>query len=149
MTGKRTRIHCCLELSDNLHFFIARNCMHASGNWTEHLSRASVLLPLSHLASAFVLLQNSSRASDTTERMPCLRHRMRFRRGSSRRQIRRSPTSSSTSAAVSPTSDSTSRATRGRILHSGQSFHPPHSPVCSCPLLCNYCLSRIPSGGDS
>ena len=111
VTSKRTRIHDCLELSDNLHFSIAGNCMRAMGTWTEHLSRASVLLPLMHSAS--VLLQNSSSALAMIERMPRLKHMMRCRRGSTRRQIRCSPTSSNTPIAVSPTSESTSRATRG------------------------------------
>ena len=32
VTDKRTRLHGCLELGDNLHFSIAGNCMRKSGN---------------------------------------------------------------------------------------------------------------------
>ena len=79
VTGKRTRLHGCIELGDNLHISIAGNCMRESGNWFEQLSRASVPLPLSQLANVSLRLQHSSRSPASNERMPRLRHRMRCR----------------------------------------------------------------------
>ena len=85
VTGKRTRLHGCIELGDNLHISIAGNCMRELGNWLEKLSRASVAPLLSHLANVQLGLQHNCSSPASNDSMPRLRHRMRCRRGSSRR----------------------------------------------------------------
>lgn len=118
VTGKCTKLHGCLVLGDNIHFSIAGNCMCQSGIWLENLLRNPIASPLFHSTNAQLGSQHSFSFPATIDSMPRLRHRMRCRRGQSRRVNRRSSPSSSTSAADFIGSASTSHVARGRILRS-------------------------------
>ena len=110
VTGKRSSLYCCLDFGEDLHLSLTGSCLLASFELRPHSP-----LPL--------LLLLPSQFAASSESMPRLRHRMRCRRGSSRNQSRRPPSTPSTSSDPPSHSDSHHSPHSDRILHSGRRIH--------------------------
>ena len=119
VTGRRIQLNCCLDLAANLHFSRSGLCLSSSVSWNP--ASPSRLVPTAETAP-----------------MPHLRQRMCCRRGSTRGQPLRTPSSPSTESS-SHSSDyyagccPNTRSGRGRVLGSGHCMGSPapHFPTAS------------------
>ena len=122
VTGRRSQLNCCLGLGENLNFSRSGLCLSSSVSWNP--ASLSRLVPTAETAP-----------------MPRLRQRMRCRKGSTRGQPLRAPSSPSTDSSSGQSSDNytgrypNTRSGRGRIVGSGQRMHSPapHFPTASSP----------------
>ena len=111
ITGKRSRLTCCLQPDESIHISVAGSCL-----------SATVFLGIPPATCPQVL---QSSGSVKAAKIPRLRKRMRCRRGSSRTARRHSPSLSSSPSDTSAHSDSLPRLLRGRLLRSGRRLDSP------------------------
>ena len=117
------QLNCCLDLAAYLHFSRSGPCLSSSVSWNS--ASPSPLVP----------------TAPETAPMPRVRHRMRFRRGSTRGQPLRAPSSPSTESTSGQSSDyyvgryPNTRSGWGRVVGSGHRMDSPtpRFPTASSP----------------